>query len=280
MIIKFFRKAKRATLNLIKYIKAGGLVYVNIAQINYNEILKDKKILITGGSTGIGYAIAKKMLQEGAKVLITGRSEDRLQAASESMKSNSLFYLEWNVKNISVVKEKIERVSEILGGIDIVINNAGIVTSADFERVDEKLFDDIMETNLKSVFFICQAVAMYYENVNKEKGGKIINISSIDGLRSGSNPYYISKWGINSLTRGLAKKLISKNIIVNGIAPGYTASNMNPCDVTENAYRQNTPNNRIALPEEIAEIAVFLASDATNNIVGQTIVCDGGTTLL
>lgn len=264
--------------NLIKYIRNGGVVYVNVSTLANGEVLKGKRVLITGGTSGIGYAIAKKFLSEGAKVLITGRNEQRLAKAANSL-NGDVFTLEWDVADVSISKERIIKVVALLGGLDIVINNAGVYTTVPFFSVDKTNWDYVMDTNIKGVFFLCQAAAE--QMVNNLDGGKIINITSIRGFQGDCEPYGISKWGANGLTKGLARDLISKNIIVNGIAPGITATGINGIDINSNAYYAGeAKNGRVALPEEIAEIATFLASNAANNIVGQIIICDGGATLI
>lgn len=278
MIKRIISKLFCCSSNFIKYIRQGGVVYVNIAQVNHNEILKDKKVLITGGSSGIGYAIAKKFVSEGAKVVITGRDIDKLRVAADSMNSNKVFCLEWDVSDVSIVKQKVAQTQELLGGIDIVVNNAGVYVGSDFLNIDEKSWNYVLNTNIKGLFFICQAVSKYYIKTNANKISKIINIASITGLVGDCGPYGISKWGVVGLTKGLARDLTSKNIIVNAIAPGVTPSNINKeINVSDNAFLNSSKNQRVALPEEIAELALFLASDASNNIVGQIIPCDGGT---
>ncbi len=265
--------------NFCKYLQKGGVVYVNIAQLNHGEILKGKRVLVTGGTSGIGLAITQKFLSEGAKVLITGRTVSRLKETSDKLAGKDIHTLVWDVTNSSIANEKMNEAVQILGGIDIVVNNAGVYSSVPFQLVDQNIWDRVMDTNIKGVFFVCQAVVRYMnENSN---GGKIINITSIRAFQGDTAPYGISKWGLNGLTKGLARDLISKNIIVNGIAPGITATGINNIDAAENAYYNGEPRNRrIAFPEEIAESALFLASDAANNIVGQVICCDGGTTLI
>lgn len=271
----------RYFINAAKFIRAGGLVKLNIAYINYGEILKDKRILITGGNNGIGFAIAEKFLTVGAKVVITGRSSQNLSLAKNKLDHNNLHTLVWDISDIGVVKDRINKVHEILGGIDIVVNNAGVLIPSKFENVTEEIWNKTIDVNLKGVFFICQHLCDYFISNNEGKESKIINISSMSGYIADASPYNISKFGINSLTGGLAKRYTEKNIIVNGIAPGATSTSMNPQNVKSNAYRKvNNKNNRIALPEEIAELALFLASDAANNIVGQTIVIDGGESVL
>lgn len=263
--------------NFIKYMKYGGVVYVNISQINYNRILEGKRVLVTGGSSGIGYAIAKKCLEEGARVVITGRDIHKLNAASKKIGSNNLLALEWDVSDSNLAREKIEEIELVLGGLDIVFNNAGVYTSKSFLEIEEEDWDTVLDINAKGLFFVCQAASDYF--LKKSKSGKIINIASNRGILGDCGPYGMSKWGVIGLTKGLGRDLISKGIIVNGIAPGITATNINGVKVEENAFSDEPRNKRIGLPEEIAELALFLASDAANNIVGEVIVCDGGTSL-
>lgn len=260
---------------LKKCYRNGGVVDVNIAQINHGEVLKGKNILVTGGSSGIGYAIAKKFIAEGAKVVITGRNIVALKKASENI---GAFPLAWDVSHIEVVDEKLLEARTLLDNdIDIIINNAGIYSHVTFGNVTEAIWDNIHNINSKGLFFICQAIAQQWIRDNKK--GKIINIASNRGILGDKAPYGMSKWGVICLTRGLGKELFPKGIIVNGIAPGIIASGINGIDPFENAFIHNPPSNRVGLPEEIAEIATFLASEAANHIVGQTIVCDGGNSL-
>lgn len=269
-------------LNLLKklyiFFNKNIVKVETITQINHGEILKGKRVLITGGTSGIGLALAKKCLSEGAVVVITGRSLERLENISKEISNKNLKVLEWNVKNISDIDVNIEKVISLIGGVNIVFNNAGIYSDNKFLEVTEKEYDNILDTNLKSIFFISQKIAEYFKN-NKVKG-KIINTVSIRGYQSTREPYGISKWGLLGLTKGLAKELTKDGIIVNGIAPGVTASGINGLDMKKDIFSNSTLDGRVALPEEIAEIGCFLASDASNHIIGQVIVCDGGETLL
>lgn len=266
-----------ATKNFIKYIRKGGVVYVNVSQVAKGDVLKGRRALVTGGTSGIGFAIAQKFLSEGARIVITGRTESRLNDAVLKLGDKACPLL-WDVADIALAKGKMRETVDILGGLDILVNNAGVFSTVPFESVDETDWDSVMGTNIKGMFFICQAAEKYLAACRKDRAAKIINITSIRGFQGDTAPYGISKWGANGLTRGLARELISRNILVNGIAPGVVATGINNINVRENAYG-GALNQRVALPEEIAELALFLASDAANNIVGQTIICDGGETL-
>lgn len=274
-----FRKLNTLAHNFIQYLRRGGISNLTLSEIQYGKLLSGKKILITGGSSGIGFAIAQKCLSEGGRVLITGRSTEKLRVASSQLANDRLFTQEWDIQNTSIISEQFKLSVDVLGGLDIVVNNAAFVKNVSYNAVSEEVFDEMLDTNLKSVYFLCRDACNYILAHNKAAGGKIINISSLNALQGGLNPYFLSKWGLNCLTEGLAKEYSGRNIIVNGIAPGICDSSINRCNSEVNAYYGGNRINRIITPKDIAELAVFLMSDAANAIVGQTIVCDGGQTL-
>jgi NAD(P)-dependent dehydrogenase (short-subunit alcohol dehydrogenase family) len=272
-------KLSRMFIFLLQCYKNGGVTYVNIAQINYGGVLSNKKVLITGGSSGIGYAIAKKAISEGAHVLITGRNVEKLISAKESIGSSYLTILEWDVSDLSILDSKLKEASDLLGGdIDVLVNNAGILLDQEFFSLEEEIWNRTYAVNSKAVYFLSQAVSSIW--VDKKMGGNILNISSTSGFYGASIPYGMTKWDVVGLTEGLGKKLAPYGICVNGIAPGRTATAMlNKADNDGNIFDPVTSAKRFGLPEEIAELAIFLVSDAAKFIIGQTIVCDGGYTL-
>ncbi|WP_321416301.1 SDR family oxidoreductase [uncultured Desulfobacter sp.] len=282
---KVLNKIKRI-YSTIRYLgtvyRYGGYSTVNISSIHCGQILKGKRILITGGSSGIGLTIAKKYISEGATVLITGRSVEKLSVAKDQIGSVSLKILAWDVGEIDKIEQNIIRTEELLGGnIDILVNNAGIVNGVMFPHVTEEIWDKVYRTNSKGLFFLTQFLCNRWIKSEKKQLKKILNISSQGGFVGATYPYRMTKWDIAGLTQGLGVKLAPYNIIVNGIAPGIIATNMQPncLKQKENAYYPHNPLKRFALPEEVAELATFLISDAANFIVGQTIVCDGGFSL-
>lgn len=255
----------------LKFCNQGGYTNLTIAQISYPELLKGKKIIITGGSEGIGKALAMKFLSVGAEVLITGRTLEKLEAAKKDINNEKLYVMQWDVADIN--EKHFDDAIKQLGGLDVFVNNAAFLS---WKSNDIDFFDNTINTNVRAVYYLCRRVCEYYKTNNGFKGGKILNISSVNSFESDTHPYYISKSAVNAITRAFAKEYIDSNIIVNGIAPGVCASSINYCDVERNAYYENSKNHRITTPEELAEIALFLIGDAANGIVGQTIICDGG----
>lgn len=259
--------------------KHGGALQVNVAQINHGQILQDKNILVTGGTSGIGFEIARKSLSEGANVLITGRCPDRLKEAALELSHPNLKTMTWDVSDIKSSSSKLAQAHEILEGqITILVNNAGLISTTPFHDVSEEIWDSIYETNSKGLFFMSQLFSKDW--IQKNMRGKIINISSSGGFLSAENPYRMTKWDVVGLTRGLGGSLYKHGIIVNGIAPGMTSTKMLGSEESDNKFIERyTPSQRVALPEEVAELAIFIMSDAANYIVGHTIICDGGYSL-
>lgn len=267
----------------VKYLKSvymyGGYSTIRIAKIGYGEVLNEKNILITGGSSGIGLSIAKKCLEQGANVIITGRDEAKLLQVINELNNARLNFVVWDISIIKEVEVQLMKVKSLFNGdIDILVNNAGVIDTSSFPEVTEKIWDDIYSTNSKGLFFITQALCNIWTSAKKHNLRKILNISSQGGFVGATYPYRMTKWDIAGLTQGLGIKLAPLGIIVNGIAPGIVATKMqsNFLNQKENIYCPHNPVKRFALPEEIAELAIFLMSDASNFIVGQTIICDGG----
>lgn len=271
--------AKTILAKFLKYLKwcqSGGYTQIVLSQIQYPEILKDKKILITGGSDGIGLAMAKKFITAGAEVMISGRRSDKLQEAKTSIASDNLHTIQWDITDIANIDKYLSHVKSELKGLNILINNAAFVSHY---NSSEEYLDRIIDTNIKAAYCVCQRVADMLHRENGLLGGKIINISSLSAYQASIDPYFMSKRAINAITEGFAKKYAPYNIIINGIAPGYCDSSINKINADKNAYREEPANQRITTPIEIAELAMFLCCDASNGIIGQTIVCDGGALL-
>lgn len=234
-------------------------------------------VLITGGSKGIGFKTAELFRDNGYKVIITGRNEQKLIDAVERLGSNSA-YCVWDISDVKSAKTAIQKAHLLFGKIDVFINNAGIVCDDDigehavgfFEKT-EVGWDETMNINLKGLFFALQTEAMYMKENNIQ--GNIVNLCSEMGFRPASNAYCISKWGVRGMTMGIGKDLAPLGIVVNGIAPGETA--------TEILHQREGDIKKIASPrgvqsstEEIAEGIFFLSQ--SRNIIGEILVSDGG----
>lgn len=247
----------------------------NIVQLSPSELLKGRCALITGGTSGIGYAIAKSYLEAGAKVIITGRNEGRIQASLKSMGHQGMVYgFVLNNADVSSFETTFESMKSAMGGgkIDILVNNAGVL-GAVMPNAESSAYDNVLNTNLKGSFFLSQMFGKYMKE-NQIKGN-ILNIASSSSLRPAISAYTLSKWGMRGLTMGLAKSLAPYGITVNGIAPGPTATPMLKSD-NNNITNNSIPLGRFVMPEEIANMAVFLVSDLGRSIIGDIVYMTGG----
>ena len=247
-----------------------------IVKTSDTKLLKDKTALITGGSGGIGYAIAKSFIECGCKVIIAGTNINKLEKICLELGDNCKF-IQLNLRNINEFNDKINEASKYFGKINILVNSAGIHIprkGLDFLNSTEQEYDQIMSLNLKGTYFLTQAFAKYL--INNKIGGHILIISSQSALEPAWSPYRLSKWGIKGITAGLAQNLIKYGIIVNAIGPGPTATKMQDYEQGNSIYTDLNPIYRYTMPEEIAEYAKLLVSDLGNTIVGDTIYMSGG----
>ncbi len=253
-------------------------VTVNVSQINYGEILKNRNIVITGGGKGIGFAIAKKCISEGANVVITGRTEKTLKEATEEL-GKSCKYVVFDISKVEEMKKFLSMCEDKFNGkIDSLISNAGISLHENiYKNVTIEGFDKQFNTNLRASYFLAKEYLEYLER-NKSENGNLIFISSETGNQCYDIPYGLTKAALNSLTRALSRRVYKNNIRVNAIAPGVTVSDMvkDYVDIdSENMYRK-CASDRVFLPEEVAEVACFLLSDASKCISGEIIHCNAG----
>lgn len=257
-------------------------IFVNVAAVNYGQILNGKNILITGGSSGIGLAIAKKCVKEGALVLITGRNEDKLKAAREEIGQDKCRTLQFDMSEVDTFDGKIQKALTLLDEkIDILVNNSGIGWWKDYWEYNEDDFEQMIHTNLRGVYFLTQKLSRIW--VNEKINGNILMIASEAGIIGDFAPYGISKSAVIHLTKGLAKKMSIHDIRINAIAPGVTVTPISKdnsqYDPKGDLFRSNNCGQRALLPEEIAEVAVFLLSDASRCINGEIIACNLGNAL-
>ena len=244
------------------------------------NLLKGKTALITGGTSGIGYAIAQAYLKHGANVIITGRKQEKIDEVvkklSELERENKIYGIEMDVSKIDKIEQNFNNVLELIENknIDILVNNAGICIGREIENTSIEDYEKLLKTNLEAPYFLSQVVCNYMKE-HKIKGN-ILNILSSSSLRPAVKPYTLSKWGLRGLTVGMAKKFIEYGIVVNGIAPGPTATPMLRVEEKEGIYLESSPIKRYILPEEIANLAVFMVSDMGKAIVGDIVYMTGG----
>ena len=264
--------------NLIKYVRRGEVVNVQINQLARTAEFQGKVVVVTGGASGLGLSISKSFLNAGALVVMIGKNKTHLQNAVNTLHSDRVIPYCWDFNDIHEVKDiqaHLDAIVSKVGRIDVWINNAGLLQQNTGDTC--KMFDDMIRINLKVVLYVGEEVCKYYKNNGIH--GKLINISSMNAAQPSTHPYHISKSAVNFVTSGLAKQYVTQQITVNGIAPGYIPTGINSTNIEENAYHQLMGNKRYVTPEEVAELALFLASDRAKAIVGQTIFIDGGTTI-
>ena len=243
------------------------------------SLLEGKVALITGGNSGIGKVIARQFADQGAQVIIMGRNLERgNQVVNELLEDGkkAVFY-SVDVSNTEEVKTVFDEILVKFPVIDIVVNNAGVTKDNLFIRMKEEEWDFVIDINLKSIYNVCRNVV---RPMMKARKGKIINISSVIGLigNIGQCNYAASKAGMIGLTKSLARELASRKICVNAIAPGFIGTEMTDKlnAKQKEALILKVPMGRIGFPEEVAKVAVFLASEMSSYMTGQVLTVDGG----
>ena len=247
------------------------------------QLLTSKNAIITGATAGIGREIALQFAKHGANVAIVGTNEERANKVLEELErlrvapEQKFIKALVNVADKKAVDAVIEKLLAELGKIDILVNNAGITRDGLLMKMTEEDWDLVLETNLKSVFNFCQALA---RPMLKAKAGKIINISSVVGLmgNAGQANYAASKAGMIGFTKALAQELASRGITVNCIAPGFIQTAMTDAlnDGQKEHLLQKIPMGKLGHPKHIADMALFLASPLSDYITGQVVTVDGG----
>jgi 2-deoxy-D-gluconate 3-dehydrogenase len=247
--------------------------------------LKGRTALITGGSRGIGKMIAAGFIAAGAKVYISSRKPGACDATAAELSAGggTCISLPQDVSTIEGCKALAEAYGRHESGLDILVNNAGAAWLAEFDTFPENGWDKVMDLNLKSPFFLTQAMAPALRaRASHEQPAKVINIASIDGMRP--NPqetysYQASKAGLLHLTRRMAAQLIADNIVVTAISPGAFASDMNITARDQAEFvASRIPSRRIGTDEDMQGVAIYLASRAGDYAVGITVAVDGGVT--
>ena len=237
--------------------------------------LKNKKIILTGGSRGIGLSILDKLYSLNSTILIVGSNKDNLEKAK--IKYPNIFFEVFDLSNYKQINNLFQNCMKKLNGLDVLINNAGITRDNIAIRMSEMDWSDVMNINLTSSFFMCQeAIKLMLKN----KGGSIINISSV--VAHTGNPgqanYASSKAALIGLSKSLAREYAKKNIRINCISPGFIQSDMTSVlkEEQQKTILNSIPMNKMGLAEDIANGAVFLASDMSSYITGETLHINGG----
>lgn len=268
------KKAKHLLEVLVSVLKEKNDIPVIIHK-DSESIMADKVAMIIGGTGGIGYAIAKKYAECGCKIIIAGTNEKKLDECSVSISGARTIYLD--LMDISKIRNVILKASEFFGPINIFVCSSGVHTNRNgfaWNNVTEKDYDYVMDINLKGNYFLLQNIANYMVDSNIK--GHILVVSSQSALEPAWSPYRLSKLGISGLIEGYAQQLIQYGVIVNGIGPGPTYTSMQKLGINGSIYTPDSPIERMAMPEEIAEFAKQLVVGAGDLVVGQTVYLSAG----
>jgi glucose 1-dehydrogenase len=246
--------------------------------------LQDRVAIVTGAAHGIGLAIAKRFVAEGARVTIADVDRAAGEAAASALGQAKCRFVATDVGDAGAAENLVAETCRAFGDLDILVSNAGIIHGADFLDLKEADFDRVLRVNLKGTFLVGQAAAR--RMVDQVKAGKapgtIINMSSVNAVLAIPNhtPYCVSKGGVDQLTKVMALALAAHGIRVNAIGPGSIMTDILKAVATDREAKRRllsrTPLGRIGDPDEIAAVAVFLASDDASYVTGQTIYADGG----
>src|SRR3990170_4779975 len=241
--------------------------------------LSGKTAIVTGASRGIGKAIALALAASGAKVACVARGADKLQETADEIAGagGTAEVHPCDVTNSEAVTKLVEGLAEKWGQLDIVVNNAGITKDTLIPRMTDEQWDEVIATNLRSVFLFTRAAS---QAMMRKRVGRIINISSVSGLMGnpGQANYSASKAGIIGLTRTVARELAGRNVTVNAVAPGFIATDMTAALGEEilQEVRKQIPLGRLGDPQDVADAVLFLASEAASFVTGHVLTLDGG----
>lgn len=241
--------------------------------------MEQRVALVTGGSQGIGQAICKQLAKTGFTVAVASRNQGKVDAVAEEIRADggSAMGIALDVNQVDTFKERIREVTQKLGGLHVLVNNAGITKDNLMARIKPEDYDDVMNTNLRGAFFLSRDVLRI---MMKQRWGRIINITSVVGLMGnpGQTNYAASKAGMVGMTKSLAREVGSRGITVNAVAPGYIETDMTHVlgEEAREAFLKQVPLGRMGQAEDVAEVTAFLAGEGSGYITGQVITVDGG----
>jgi 3-oxoacyl-[acyl-carrier protein] reductase len=239
--------------------------------------LQGQVALVTGGSRGIGLAIAEELANAGARIAVVARDEARAQAAAEGLPGEGHRGYGCDVADPEAVNALVKRVEEELGSLDVLVNNAGVTRDNVLMRLKDDDWNAVIDTNLRGAFNTIRAAS---RGMMKRRRGRVINITSVVGItgNKGQSNYAASKAGVIGLTKAVAKELASRGVLVNAVAPGYIETDMTADlpDAARDALMGQIALGRLGRPQDIAPAVRFLAGPGAQYITGQVLVVDGG----
>ena len=239
--------------------------------------LQGQVALVTGGSRGIGLAVATELASAGARVAVVARDEARAQAAAAGLPGEGHRGYAADVADSEAVSALVKRVEEEMGSLDVLVNNAGVTRDNVLMRIKDEDWDAVLDTNLRGAFNLMRAAS---RGMMKRRSGRIVNISSVVGVtgNAGQANYAASKAGLIGMTKSVAKELAGRGVLVNAVAPGYIETDMTAelPEAARTALMSNIALGRLGKPEDIAPAVRFLAGPGASYITGQVLVVDGG----
>ncbi len=242
--------------------------------------LRERVSLVTGSTRGIGRAIAEKLAEAGSRVIITGTYGEKAKAVAQEIANKygvETLGLEMNLLSEESIKKAFDEINSRFGGVDVLVNNAGITRDKLFLRMSLSDWEEVLKVNLTGSFIVTQLAV---KKMIKQRWGRIVNISSVVGFTGnvGQVNYATTKAGLVGFTKSLAKELAPRNVLVNAVAPGFIETDMTASlsEEIKESYRKNIPLGRFGSPEEVAGVVLFLCSELASYITGEVIHVNGG----
>jgi 3-oxoacyl-[acyl-carrier protein] reductase len=269
--------ARKTLLPLKLQLVAETMIGINPSETNTVAELQGQVALVTGGSRGIGLAIAEELAGAGAKIAVVARDEARAQQAAAGLPGDGHRGYGCDVADPEAVNALVKRVEEEMGSLDVLVNNAGVTRDNVLMRIKDDDWDAVVDTNLRGAFNLIRAAS---RGMMKRRAGRVINITSVVGItgNKGQANYAASKAGLIGLTKSVAKELASRGVLVNAVAPGYIETDMTAelPEAARDALMQQIALGRLGRPQDIAPAVRFLAGPGAAYITGQVLVVDGG----